>query len=431
MASLFKKSEQTDFKHQTISSLLSARVHAQTQTASIISSAVSKHVACSSTTSKHYNVMSEELKHVARLEVAEEMMVATTGLARTYETLSKTSSSLFGLKDSGGTALVKRGKDLALTTNAFKATVQALATTTKKLDAETKKYDPALGPPPQSLLDCQIALTNEGLAMGKEVQDNEERRAVDTKLLYEDLIRKEIALHMIAAELLSENLKAFREVNIDEGGEFMKHKMMDVETGGGGESVPQQATKNLQNLSPKTIANLKPLLIYIEENASEEVGIYRVSGRSTVVKSLYSRVIDPNEPAIHVDDVPELCGFDANVCAGVVGRVLSSHRPVLPYRLNQQVMAIRGASDVEELLDEWEVEEGENKQILILMLKHLNYVADREDSNKMGLEQLALCVGGKLFREDEEGPTDMTKTKMLVKEKCRVFVIMGDFFNRR
>ena len=383
------------------------------------------------------------------------MKKATVDLSASFVKLSVATGELFGVdkkvpSNGGGPKLGGRVKALKVTGDTFKVSVNDRAGKVKDLEAEIRKYEKEKAKGlamtmPQSLVDCHTCLKNSEVEVEREARNAEDRRAVDTKLLYEDFLRREIKLHLEAAELLSKSLCEFRKVDLGGGAEHLRARLQAIGNGACADPViPGLASSELHTsipaptspsplpiLSASTIANLKTLISFVEDKCSDEVGIYRLSGSGSMVNEVCQRVL-ADGASIGKGEVEGLCDYDVNVATGALGRTLSSHQPVIPYQAYEGLM---GCKDVEAMgsflssLD-WESATASSsgcKTFLKVLLSHFNKVALFEDTNKMGMKQIATCVGCKLFRDNEEAPKDLTEAGLKVADKSAVFLLLGEW----
>ena len=141
-----------------------------------------------------------------------------------------------------------------------------------------------------------------------------------------------------------------------------------------------------------------PLLIckcieFIEEDGMEDVGLYRVNGRSRQIDDLTLQ-FDQDCRALVIN--PEV--FTVHDVAGVLKRFLRAlPGPLLTRELYPKflmVSALKAHDDkMYALLELVKKLPKENKGILLILCEHLNKVSQLEGKNKMGTQNLALVFG--------------------------------------
>ncbi|CAN0207370.1 unnamed protein product, partial [Phaeothamnion confervicola] len=145
-------------------------------------------------------------------------------------------------------------------------------------------------------------------------------------------------------------------------------------------------------LSTEVVCFLRLAIKHLDENALQEEGLYRISGRSDVVASLTKAIKDGRLTT----EMLASCG-DVHAVAGAVKRTLRDHAPVIPYDMYLSFCA--PDADFAALRHQLPPA---SERLLECLLQHLRRVLAHSDVNRMTAPALARVVGLNMARRGEE-----------------------------
>jgi len=186
-----------------------------------------------------------------------------------------------------------------------------------------------------------------------------------------------------------------------------------------------------ENLNSCAFTFLKDCLSELEARGLTDQGLYRVGGVVSKVKKLLNQALDP-QPGEDSPDMSDPKQWESKTLASAVKQYFRDlSKPLMTYHLyNNFIEAVKHENESSRLNEIYLVLQKlprANREILKVLIRHLNKVSIKHDKNLMTASNLGVCFGPTLLRPREETVASIMDIKFcnevieILIEKCERF----------
>ena len=186
-----------------------------------------------------------------------------------------------------------------------------------------------------------------------------------------------------------------------------------------------------ENLNSCAFTFLKDCLSELEARGLTDQGLYRVGGVVSKVKKLLNQALDP-QPGEDSPDMSDPKQWESKTLASAVKQYFRDlSKPLMTYHLYSNfIEAVKHENESSRLNEIYLVLQKlprANREILKVLIRHLNKVSIKQDKNLMTASNLGVCFGPTLLRPREETVASIMDIKFcnevieILIEKCERF----------